>query len=78
MHERVLGAEHPYTLETRLRLASWTGVAGDAAAARDQVAALLPAIERVLGPDHPDTQEARHILTSWTSKAEGTAGSDVD
>jgi hypothetical protein len=29
--------------------------AGDAAAAREQYAALLPIRERILGPDHPDT-----------------------
>ena len=38
---------------------SWTGEAGDAAAARDQFAALLPVRERVLGPEHPDTLTAR-------------------
>ena len=40
-------------------LASWTGEAGDPAAARDQFAALLPVRERVLGPEHPDTLAAR-------------------
>ena len=36
------GAEHPDTLTARGNLAHYTGNAGDAAAARDQYAALLP------------------------------------
>src|SRR5262245_8518985 len=43
------GAEHPDTLTARHELARWTGAAGDAAAARDQYAALAPVDERVLG-----------------------------
>jgi hypothetical protein len=45
------------------------GEAGDAAAARDQFAALLPISEQVLGPDHPDTLNARHNLALWTGNA---------
>ncbi|WP_344448879.1 hypothetical protein, partial [Acrocarpospora macrocephala] len=41
------GAEHPDTLTARADLASYTGQAGDAVAARDQYAALLPIRERV-------------------------------
>ena len=53
--ERVLGAEHPYALTARAHLARWTGAAGDAAAAHDQFAALLPVYERVWprAPVHP-------------------------
>ena len=36
--------------------------AGDAAAARDQFAALLPIGERILGPEHPDTLATRRSL----------------
>ena len=71
MRERVLGPEHPDTLVTRHELARWTGEAGDAAAARDQYAALLPLRERVSGPDHPDTLAARGDLARWTSSAAG-------
>ena len=53
------GAEHLATLSARAGLALWTGVAGDAAAARDQFAALLPVRERVLGPEHPNTLTTR-------------------
>ena len=43
---RALGPEHPDTLAARHTLAYWTGEAGDAAAARDQFAALLAIRER--------------------------------
>ena len=58
------GPEHPVTLDTRADLAYYTGQAGDAAGARDQLAALLPIFERVLGPKHPDTLAARVNLAS--------------
>jgi hypothetical protein len=63
------GAEHPDTLAARAELACWTGEAGDAAAARDQFAALLPVDERVLGPEHPETLTARGELAYWTGAA---------
>ena len=63
------GAEHPGHLATRANLARWTGEAGDPAAARDQFAALLPALERVLGQEHPHTLTARHKLASLTGQA---------
>ena len=56
-------------------LARWTGEAGDPAAARDQLAALLPIRERVSGPDHPATLAARASLARWTGEADGSAGS---
>jgi hypothetical protein len=45
-------------------------MAGDAASARDQYAALLPVLERVLGPEHPKTLAARATLSTWTGDAE--------
>jgi len=42
---------------------------GDAVAARDQLAVLLPDRERVLGADHPDTLGTRHSLAHWTGQA---------
>jgi hypothetical protein len=74
MRERVLGPEHPDTLATRSSLAYRTGQAGDAAAARDQLAVLLPMRERVLGPEHPDTLATRSSLAYWTQKAGDAAG----
>jgi hypothetical protein len=70
VQERVLGAEHPDTLNTRANLARWTGHAGDAAAARDQYAALLTVQEGVLGIEHPDTLNTRANLAAWTQRAE--------
>jgi Domain of unknown function (DUF4062)/Tetratricopeptide repeat len=63
------GAEHPDTLAACAHLADWTGVAGDAAGARDQFAALLPIRERVLGAEHPGTLNTRHNLARWTGEA---------
>jgi hypothetical protein len=65
----VLGPEHPATLFVRGNLAILTGKAGDAAGARDQYVALLPAFERVLGPAHPETLAARRNLAYWTEQA---------
>jgi hypothetical protein len=55
----------------RGNLARWTGEAGDAAAARDQFAALLPVHEQALGPEHPSTRKTRDYLARWTKKASG-------
>ena len=68
------GPEHPDTLGARHDLARWTGEAGDAAGARDQLAALLPIRERVQGPEHPDTLATRHNLARWTGEAGDAAG----
>jgi len=43
--ERVLGSEHPQTLNARVNLASWTGRAGDAAGARAEARNIV-----LLGP----------------------------
>jgi len=67
------GPEHPGALATRSELAYSAGQAGDAAAARDQFAALLPVAERVLGPEHPDTLINRHTLANFAGYAGDTA-----
>jgi hypothetical protein len=67
----VSGAEHPDTLTVRGNLAAWTGRAGDAAGAGDQLAELLPVRERVLGAEHPDTVATRASVARWTETAEG-------
>ena len=77
MRERVSGAEHPDVLATRAHLARWTGEAGDAAGARDRLAALLPVAERVLSPEHPITLRARNYLAHWTRMAGGSRGSGM-
>src|SRR5262249_23683508 len=71
---QTLDPEEPATWPARSHLAYWTGMAGDAAGARDQYAALLPIFERVLGPGHPDTLGARDNLARWTGAAGDAAG----
>jgi len=71
------GPEHPDTLSARSNLALWIGEAGDAAGARDQLAALLPIRERAQGPEHPYTLTARHNLAVSTGQA-GDAASARD
>lgn len=63
------GAEHPRVLAARHQAARWAGLAGQAAAARDQLTDLITIIERVQGPDHPDTLAARHELARCTGAA---------
>jgi hypothetical protein len=72
--ERVLGSERRITLFARALLAHWTGLTGDVAGARDQLAVLLPIRERVLGPEHPDTLSARDNLARWTGEAGDAVG----
>src|SRR5215831_2050426 len=68
------GAEHPDTLAARAEVASWTGMAGDPAGARDQFTALLPVEARVLGAEHPETLIARGNLARLTGEAGDAAG----
>jgi hypothetical protein len=62
------------TLTGRANLAHETGMAGDAAGARDQYAVLLPLCEQRLGPDHPYALLARANLAHWTGMAGDAAG----
>ncbi|WP_182884190.1 FxSxx-COOH system tetratricopeptide repeat protein [Microbispora sp. H10885] len=68
-----LGSDHPSTLIARADLAYLTGEAGEAAAARDLLAELVPVMERVLGAEHPDTLTAQANLAAWTGAAGDTA-----
>ncbi|MFE4621229.1 tetratricopeptide repeat protein [Streptomyces sp. NPDC056747] len=65
----VLGPEHPDTLNVRVSLARWTGLGGDAAAASDQCAELLPILERVLGARHRSTLVLVSYFIHWTEEA---------
>ena len=72
---KAFGPQHRDTLDAHSELARWTGAAGgNAAGARDQLAALLPIIERVEGPEHPATLYARGRLARWTGEAGDEAG----
>ena len=63
------GPEHPGALATQSELAYTAGQSGDAAAARDQFAALLPIRERVLGLEHAETLAVWYQLAHWTARA---------
>jgi hypothetical protein len=77
IRERVSGPERSETLAERVTLTHWTGQAGDAASARDQLAALLPTFERALGSEHPHTLTERTRIAHWTGQA-GDAASARD
>ena len=59
----------PETLAARGDLATWTGLSGDPAAARDQFADLAPVCKRILGSEHPDTLDTCGNLATWTGRA---------
>ncbi|MEV4175471.1 FxSxx-COOH system tetratricopeptide repeat protein [Nonomuraea sp. NPDC049709] len=63
------GAEHRSALTARARLARFTGMAGDAAGARDQYTRLRPLFERHFGPTHEQTLTLRVRLAEWTGEA---------
>jgi hypothetical protein len=63
------GADHPSALTASARLAGFAGMAGDAVAARDRYARLLPLFERHFGPEHERTLTLRVRLTEWTGEA---------
>ena len=58
----MLGPEHPDTLTARAGLAIHAGKAGDAAGARDQLAALLPIRERVKANDRVEMRLPRSLV----------------
>ncbi|MEU4835243.1 tetratricopeptide repeat protein [Streptosporangium sp. NPDC023615] len=71
---RLLGPDHLATLITRNNLATWRGLAGDAAGAAAALDDLLTDRLRVLGPDHPDTLMTRNNLAHWRGAAGDAAG----
>ena len=62
--ERILGPDHPGTLQSRNNLAVAYRVAGRAAEAIPLHQRTLADLERVLGPDHPDTLQSRDNLAA--------------
>ncbi|MFI1177623.1 tetratricopeptide repeat protein [Streptomyces melanogenes] len=69
-----LGADHPFTLNTRDYCAYWRGEAGDAEGAATAFADLLDDRMRVLGPDHPNTLDTRSSLARWRGEAGDAVG----
>ena len=72
------GPEDPDTLGARASIAFWTGAAGDAATAREQLAAVLPLQETILGPDHPFTVTTQATLDYWTRQAKTAETSELN
>ncbi|MEU8614657.1 tetratricopeptide repeat protein [Actinoplanes sp. NPDC048791] len=68
MPERA-GAEDPSVLVAKAELARFTGMTGDAGAARDRYAELLPLFERHFGPEDERTLILRVHLIEWTGEA---------
>ena len=60
--KRLLGADHPDTLNVRNNLAVAYYSVGRLAEAIDEWEELLPDCRRVLGPEHPFTKQVKNIL----------------
>jgi tetratricopeptide (TPR) repeat protein len=59
---RVLGDEHPDTLDCQRRLAGLIQDQGDLTAAESEFRTVLASQRRVIGEEHPDTLITRHVL----------------
>jgi tetratricopeptide (TPR) repeat protein len=70
LDEKILGPEHPDTLDNRANLAVALNNQGNYAEAELQLRELIKLDEKVLGPDHPQTLGSRSNLAS-TLTAEG-------
>jgi tetratricopeptide (TPR) repeat protein len=66
--ERLVGRDHPATLETRNNIASCIGQMGQADEAVHLFQELLPDVERVLGHDHPATLTTRNNIADYTRR----------
>lgn len=82
---RVLGADHPDTLQTREGLAEVLTELGRLEEAESLYQALLADQTRVLGADHPDTLQTRDSLADlrlqlgpWGDEPEGPAPPIID
>jgi hypothetical protein len=64
-----LDEESTKTLGAQADHAVRSGDAGNAAVARDELAALLPAVEQLFGAEHPDTLATRSERAYWTGQA---------
>jgi tetratricopeptide (TPR) repeat protein len=75
-HERVLGPDHPDTLQSRNNLAIAYQAAGRTEEAIGLHEQTLATRERILGPDHPDTLASRNNLANAYQEA-GRAGEAI-
>lgn len=60
--KRVLGPDHPDTLDTRHNIAAWIGRVGKPGEAMRLSEESLPDQQRVLGSDDPDTLDTRQQI----------------
>lgn len=70
---RVLGVDHPDTLDVRHMLAHLSYQSGNKTEALDLLRVLLAHQSRVLGPDHPRTVWTRTRLREWEGEGESGA-----
>jgi hypothetical protein len=73
--ERLLGPDHPHTLDTRESLARVLWERGEHQDARSELAAVLALRRQSLGRRHPDTLETRKVLLLWAPTGGGPARS---
>ena len=66
--KRLLGSDHPDTLNTRNNLAVAYDSVGRFAEAVDAWEELLPDCQRVLGLEHPLTKQVRKILKQLNAR----------
>jgi len=62
IHERVLGADHPYVAVSLHNLAKTLRELGDPAAARPPAERAVAVDERTYGPDHPEVATDLDVL----------------
>lgn len=76
--QRVLGHDHPETLDARENLVYWQVAVGDPVGAAAALAEILPDRVRVQGPDHERTLRARQLLAKCRGEAGDPAGAVAD
>jgi Tetratricopeptide repeat len=74
---RVLGPDHPDTLDTRQEIAWMMAVRGDHTGAEAEYRDVLAVRLRVLGPDHPDTLGTRYAVAYETAERDH-AGAEAE
>ena len=65
--------DDPTLFDLRRQLAVWTGEAGNARAARNQLSSLVRTQAAVLGPEHPETLRTTSHLGFWSFEADDIA-----
>jgi hypothetical protein len=68
----------PASIIARANLVHFTGLAGDAVAARDQLAALLLVRVQVSGVGHPETLTDRDNPAYWSGRAEKSGEANAE